>query len=115
MKFLFKVVVFVVFMQLMYLAYGDNSVYINQVGDHDLVDITQTGIGHDISVDLAGGNKTVTVNQNGIGMHQADITLTGTASSVNLTQSGSIQQNFSVISNCTSTAGCSPIIVQQGY
>ena len=118
-------------------VYAIDAVYIDQIGNHNNVLVSQTGenktgiinINNDNNsinleqkdtgeqyaiISASGGNKNIDVLQQGSGSHVANITLTGNSSSLNLLQTGNTQQSYSINFNCATVGGCQPIQIQQG-
>ena len=93
MKQLALIALFIVLLMIMELAYGQDQVSITVTDNLHYIDVTQTGSAN----------------------HTADINLSGAPSGIELTQSGSTEQNFSIISNCVNPAGCGVIVIQQGF
>lgn len=84
-------------------------------GSNNTVSTTQSDAGQDyLDLKLTGNGHSVTSLQSGAGNHAATIDLTnaGGASSLNMTQSGSTAQTYSIQQSCTNAAGCSTTITQ---
>lgn len=76
--------------------------------------VNQSGTGnHYTEVLLNGSNKTVDLTQSGSAGHMAKIELTGGATAMTATQSGSTQQFYSITHNCAQSS-CAAITVTQG-
>ena len=69
---------------------------------------------HYLDINLTGNGHNVNAVQEGAGNHAATIQFTnsGGASSLNLNQSGSTNQTYSINQSCTNPAGCSTTITQ---
>mgnify|MGYP000122654300 CR=1 FL=1 len=95
---------------------GAKGAFVNVQDNNNILTLKQQGSGsHYAEVNLSGGNKTVDVLQEGTAGHMASVTLTGPQpSSLNLIQSGTTQQYYSITNNCTTVGGCAPITVTQG-
>ena len=95
---------------------GAKGAFVNVQDNNNILTLKQQGSGsHYAEVNLSGGNKTVDVLQEGTAGHMASVTLTGPQpSSLNLIQSGTTQQYYSITNNCTTVGGCAPISVTQG-
>lgn len=84
-------------------------------GSNNTISATQRDGGqHYLNTTLNGNGHIVNSLQEGSGNHAATIDLTnsGGASSLNLTQSGSTSQVYSIQQSCTVPTGCSTTIVQ---
>jgi hypothetical protein len=87
----------------------------NISGNSNTVTTNQKDSGqHYLNIKLTGGGHNVGVTQEGAGNHAAtiDFTNSGGASSLNLNQSGSINQIYSIQQSCVNPAGCSTNITQ---
>jgi hypothetical protein len=95
---------------------GGKGAFVNVQDNNSSLILKQQGSGsHYAEINLSGGNKTVDVLQEGTAGHMASVTLTGPQpSSLNLIQSGTTQQYYSITNNCTTAGGCAPITVTQG-
>lgn len=86
-------------------------------GNTNTFDIQQSGsAGHALDLTIIGNGNSATVKQNGNNSHQASVTLinAGGPASINLTQQSNVGQNYSVIQQCATAAGCSVSITQSG-
>jgi hypothetical protein len=87
----------------------------NISGNNNTVTTNQKDSGqHYLDINLTGNGHSVNAIQEGSGSHAATINFTnsGGASSLNLNQSGSINQTYSIQQSCTNPAGCSTTITQ---
>jgi hypothetical protein len=87
----------------------------NISGNSNVVTTNQKDSGqHYLDIKLTGGGHNVGVTQEGTGNHAAtiDFTNSGGASSLNLNQSGSTNQIYSIQQSCANPAGCSTTITQ---
>lgn len=87
----------------------------NISGNGNTVTTNQKDSGqHYLDIKLTGGGHSVGVTQEGTGNHAAtiDFTNSGGASSLNLNQSGSVNQVYSIQQSCANPAGCSTTITQ---
>ena len=94
---------------------GPKTMFTNTNGSSNSVTATQSGTGtHYLDINLTGNGHSVTTSQSGAGNHAATIDLTnsGGAASLNLNQSGSTGQVYSIQQSCTNAAGCSTSITQ---
>lgn len=84
-------------------------------GNSNTVTTNQKDTGqHYLDINLTGNGHSVNAVQEGSGNHAATIQFTnsGGASSLNLNQSGSTSQTYSINQSCTNPAGCSTTITQ---
>jgi hypothetical protein len=84
-------------------------------GNGNTISALQDGLGQDyLNVNLTGNGHTVNASQSGAGNHLGyiDLTNAGGASTVNLTQSGSTAQSYSIIQTCVTVTGCSVTVTQ---
>ena len=84
-------------------------------GNTNTVTTNQKDTGqHYLDINLTGNGHNVNTVQEGAGNHAATINFTnsGGASSLNLNQSGSTAQTYSIQQSCTNPAGCSTAITQ---
>ena len=94
---------------------GNKVLFFNANGSSNNVTATQSGTGnHYLDIKLNGNGHSVNALQDGTGNHAATIDLTngGGASSVNLNQTGSTAQVYSIQQTCTNPAGCSVSVTQ---
>jgi hypothetical protein len=87
----------------------------NISGNNNTVTTNQKDGGqHYLDINLTGNGHSVNALQEGSGSHAATINFTnsGGASSLNLNQSGSVNQTYSIQQSCTNPAGCSTTITQ---
>ena len=94
---------------------GPKTMFTNTNGSSNSITAAQSGTGtHYLDIKLTGNGHSVTTSQSGAGNHAATIDLTnsGGAASLNLNQSGSTGQVYSIQQSCTNAAGCSTSITQ---
>ena len=87
----------------------------NVSGNNNTVTTNQKDGGqHYLDINLTGNGHSVNAVQEGAGNHAATINFTnsGGASSLNLNQSGSTNQTYSIQQSCTNPAGCSATVTQ---
>jgi hypothetical protein len=87
----------------------------NIVGNSNTVTTNQKDTGnHYLDISITGNGHNVNAIQEGTGNHAATIQFTnsGGASSLNLNQSGSTNQTYSIQQSCTNPAGCSATVTQ---
>lgn len=84
-------------------------------GNNNTVTTNQKDTGqHYLDISLTGNGHSVNAIQEGAGNHAATINFTnsGGASSLNLNQTGSTAQTYSIQQSCTNPAGCTTTITQ---
>jgi hypothetical protein len=94
---------------------GHKTLFANINGGDNNVTATQQGTGqHYLDIDLLGNGHSVNVLQDGAGDHAATIHLNngGGSSTLNLTQSGSTAQTYSIDQTCANAGGCNTTITQ---
>ena len=87
----------------------------NVSGNNNTVTTNQKDGGqHYLDISLTGNGHNVNAIQEGAGNHAATINFTnsGGASSLNLNQTGSTNQTYSINQSCTNPAGCSTTVTQ---
>jgi hypothetical protein len=87
----------------------------NVSGNSNTVTTNQKDGGqHYLDINLTGNGHNVNAVQEGTGSHAATIQFTnsGGASSLNLNQSGSTNQTYSIQQSCVNAAGCSATVTQ---
>jgi hypothetical protein len=87
----------------------------NVSGNNNTVTTNQKDGGqHYLDINLTGNGHSVNAVQEGAGNHAATINFTnsGGASSLNLNQTGSTNQTYSIQQSCTNPAGCATTITQ---
>ena len=92
---------------------GDKMLFLDVNGSSNTIDILQQGTGqHFLDVTL-GSNQTVDITQDGSGNHKGTVNMNGYTSGLNLSQSGSMDQNYYLYQNCTNANGCGTTTVNQ--
>jgi len=92
---------------------GDKMTFLDVNGSSNNIDILQQGSGeHFVDVTL-GSNQTVDITQDGSGNHKATVDMNGYTSGLNLSQSGTTDQNYYLYQNCTNLNGCGTTTVNQ--
>ena len=84
-------------------------------GNNNTVTTNQKDTGqHYLDINLTGNGHSINAVQEGTGNHAATINFTnsGGASSLNLNQSGTTNQTYSIQQSCTNPAGCATTITQ---
>lgn len=94
---------------------GSKTLFQSVTGNNNTVSTTQQDSGqHYLDLKLTGPGHNTTILQSGSGNHAATIDLTnsGGAGTLNLNQSGSTNQVYSIQQSCVNAAGCSTSITQ---
>ena len=92
---------------------GDKMLFLDVNGASNTIDILQQGTGeHFLDVTL-GSNQTVDINQDGSGSHSATINMSGYSATLDLDQTGSTDQTYSLEQICTNLNGCGTTTVNQ--
>jgi len=94
---------------------GSKTLFLNVNGGSNSVTTNQKEGGqHYLDLSLTGNGHTVNATQQGTGNHAATINFTnsGGASSLNLNQSGSTNQTYSINQSCANAGGCATTITQ---
>lgn len=94
---------------------SNKIIFQNINGNDNSVNTNQKDTGqHYLDINLTGNSHSVNAVQEGSGSHAATINFTnsGGGSSLNLNQSGSSSQTYSIQQSCTNPAGCSTTISQ---
>jgi len=94
---------------------GSKTLFLNVNGGSNSVTTNQKDAGqHYLDINLIGNGHTVNTIQEGAGNHAATINFTnaGGASTLNMNQSGSTNQTYSINQSCANASGCSTTITQ---
>jgi len=94
---------------------GNNNQEYNIInGSGNALSVSQTGNNHIAAVNLYGNSNVATVTQNGSAPMGAVLSLTnaGGPNNINVVQTGTISQNFSLQQTCTNGAGCMATVTQ---
>lgn len=94
---------------------GGKTFFSTVNGSSNTVSALQDGTGQDfLDIKLTGNGHTVNASQDGTGNHLGyiDLTNSGGSSTVNLTQTGSTAQSYSITQTCVNPAGCSVTVTQ---
>jgi len=94
---------------------GSKTLFLNVNGGSNSVTTNQKDSGqHYLDLSLTGNGHTVNAIQEGTGNHAATVNFTnaGGASTLNLNQSGSTNQTYSINQSCANAAGCATTITQ---
>jgi hypothetical protein len=94
---------------------GSKTLFLNVNGGSNSVTTNQKEGGqHYLDLSLTGNGHTINATQQGTGNHAATINFTnsGGASSLNLNQSGSTNQTYSINQSCANAGGCATTITQ---
>jgi hypothetical protein len=92
---------------------GDKMLFLDVNGSSNDVDIIQQGTGEHFLDVTAGSNQTIDINQDGSGSHAATIDMSGYSSTLDLDQTGSTDQTYSLTQICTNANGCGTTTVTQ--
>jgi hypothetical protein len=92
---------------------GDKMLFLDVNGSSNDVDIIQQGTGEHFLDITAGSNQTIDVNQDGSGSHAATIDMSGYSSTLDLDQTGSTDQTYSLTQICTNANGCGTTTINQ--
>jgi hypothetical protein len=92
---------------------GDKMLFVNITGSNSTITANQKDTGeHFLDITL-GSNQTVTVTQEGSGSHSATVNMSGYASGLSLSQSGSTNKTYSLDQICTNANGCGTTTITQ--
>jgi hypothetical protein len=92
---------------------GDKMLFLDVNGSSNDIDILQQGTGEHFLDVTAGSNQTIDINQDGSGSHAATIDMTGYSSTLDLDQTGSTDQTYSLTQICTNANGCGTTTINQ--
>ena len=92
---------------------GDKMLFLDVNGSSNDVDIIQQGTGEHFLDVTAGSNQTIDINQDGSGSHAATIDMSGYSSTLDLDQTGSTDQTYSLTQICTNANGCGTTTITQ--
>jgi hypothetical protein len=92
---------------------GDKMLFLDVNGSSNDVDIIQQGTGEHFLDVTAGSNQTIDINQDGSGSHAATIDMSGYGSTLDLDQTGSTDQTYSLTQICTNANGCGTTTITQ--
>ena len=92
---------------------GDKMLFMDVNGSSNDVDILQQGTGEHFLDITAGSNQTIDINQDGSGSHAATIDMSGYSSTLDLDQTGSTDQTYSLTQICTNANGCGTTTINQ--
>jgi hypothetical protein len=82
-------------------------------GNSNTINTLQQGTGeHFLDVTL-GSNQTVDITQDGSGDHAATIDMSGYSTTLDLSQGGSTDKNYTLNTICTNSNGCGTTTVNQ--
>ena len=94
---------------------SNKTMFTNVNGSNNTVGATQKdGGSHYLDIKLLGNGHSVSVVQEGSGNHAAtiDFTNSGGAATLNLNQTGSTNQTYSIQQSCVNPSGCSTTVTQ---
>ena len=92
---------------------GDKMLFLDVNGNSNTINTLQQGTGeHFLDVTL-GSNQTVDITQDGSGDHAATIDMSGYSTTLDLSQGGSTDKNYTLNTICTNSNGCGTTTVNQ--
>jgi len=92
---------------------GDKMLFLDVNGNSNTIDTLQQGTGeHFLDVTL-GSNQSVDITQEGSGDHAATIDMSGYSTTLDLSQGGSTDKNYTLNTICTNSNGCGTTTVNQ--
>ncbi|MEK9699690.1 MAG: hypothetical protein VW270_28190, partial [Candidatus Poseidoniales archaeon] len=92
---------------------GDKIMFVDINGSSNDIDLVQQGTGDHFLDVTAGSNQTIDVNQDGSGTMSATIDMSGYTSGLDLDQTGTSNQTYSLTQNCTNSSGCGTTTINQ--
>jgi hypothetical protein len=92
---------------------GDKMLFLDVNGGSNTIDILQQGTGEHFLDVTVGSNQTVDINQDGSGSHSATIDMSGYSATLDLDQTGSTDQTYSLNQICTNANGCGTTTINQ--
>ena len=92
---------------------GDKKAFLSVQGDDNDIDLIQQGAGSHYAEIAVGSDQTVDITQDGSGQHNASVSMTGFSATLDLDQSGSTNQTYSLNQNCLNANGCGTTTVNQ--
>jgi len=92
---------------------GDKIMFVDINGSSNDIDLLQQGTGEHFLDVTAGSNQTIDVNQDGSGNMSATIDMSGYTSGLDLDQTGTSNQTYSLTQNCVNSSGCGTTTVTQ--
>ena len=92
---------------------GDKMLFLDVNGNSNTINTLQQGTGeHFLDVTL-GSDQTVDITQDGSGDHAATIDMSGYSTTLDLSQGGSTDKNYTLNTICTNSNGCGTTTVNQ--
>ena len=92
---------------------GDKMLFLDVNGGSNNIDILQQGTGEHFLDVTVGSNQTVDINQDGSGSHSATIDMSGYSATLDIDQTGSTDQTYSLNQICTNANGCGTTTINQ--
>ena len=92
---------------------GDKKAFLSVQGDDNDIDLIQQGAGSHYAEIAVGSDQTVDITQDGSGQHNTSVSMTGFSATLDLDQSGSTNQTYSLNQNCLNANGCGTTTVNQ--
>ncbi len=91
----------------------DKLLFVDVNGNDNSITTDQKDTGEHFLDITVGSNQTVDITQQGTGDHAATINMGGYSSGLDLTQSGSTDQNYSLSQTCANASGCGTTTLTQ--
>ena len=92
---------------------GDKMLFLDVNGNSNTIDTLQQGTGEHFLDVTVGSNQTVDITQDGSGDHAATIDMSGYSTTLDLSQGGSTDKNYTLNTICTNSNGCGTTTVNQ--
>ncbi len=92
---------------------GDKKAFLSVQGNDNDIDLYQQGAGSHFADITVGSNQTVDIVQDGSGQHNTTVSMSGYSATLDLDQSGSTNQTYSINQNCLNANGCGTTTVNQ--
>jgi len=92
---------------------GDKKAFLSVQGDDNDIDLIQQGAGSHYVEIAVGSDQTVDITQDGSGQHNTSVSMTGFSSTLDLTQSSSNNQTYSINQSCINANGCGTTTITQ--
>lgn len=93
---------------------GAKAAFVSETNNSNSVTINQKDSGNHYAEVNVSGNQRVTLDQSGSAGHMASLSMSGLSTTIDVAQTGSTQQFYSITHNCATSGGCGTITVRQG-